>query len=383
MAAAAQEIRMGGLDSGLQVMTSAEGTLIDWSRPANAVGTVNTATVAWTGVSESCGPIFYVRFYAIPGNGLAAVMIAERGPFAATNGLNTVTLDPPVSVTPETYLAVRRVAGSEGCGQAYGTITRTPARAIFAAPSFTGGQLTGASPLANFTLQAQASNTPWVRVSTLPVVGSVAGAFGSQFRTSLSMINPSDRAAFLRLVFHPSGRTGVDTDPSLDVNIPAYGTNTNFDIVSSMGQSGLGSIDILTRASVTPIVSARVFNDTFGQGTSGFSEEAIPAASTYYNAANVFIPKSSDFRLNIGIRTFTGGDVTVRIYDEQGTLTSQLTKNYPPNYFEQVSAAAFVNGANLPPGGHILVTAIQKDFIVYGATTDNLTNDPSMRVGLD
>lgn len=375
---------MGGLDSGLAVMTSSEGTVIDWSRPANANGTVNRATIGWTGATEGCASIFYVRFYSIPNNALAAVMSAERGPFGASNGLNTVTLDPPVSVTPETYIAVRRVAGPATCGQPYGRFTRTPGRALFVTDSFTGGSLAGVTPIANYSLQARASNTPWVRVSTLPVVGSVAGAFGSQFRTSLSLINPTDQGATVRLVFHPSGRTGVDTDPFLDINFPPNGTYTTFDVVSAMGQTGLGSIDLYTSASVAPIASARVYNDTFGQGTSGFSEESIPAGSLYYNAANAFIPKSAtDFRLNIGIRTFTGGDVTVKIYNEQGTLTSQLTKNYPPNYFEQVSASAFVNGADLPAGGRILVTAIQKDFIVYGATTDNLTNDPSMRVGLD
>jgi hypothetical protein len=383
--ASAQEIRVGSLEgNGAVFVGSSSITLIDWSRPAQASGTVNTASVAWTDATSPCDGIYYVRFYAIPSNALVTVMTAERGPFRAVNGINTVTLDPPVSVTAETYIGIRRNAGAESCGKPYGTFTRDPGRALFTSDDFKNGSLTSLSPGANFRLQAMATSAPSVRVSTLPAVASTAGAFGSFFRTSLTLSNPSTLEIRGKLLFRAAGRAGTDSDPTIDFTIPPNGTLNYADIVSTMGQTGLGSVDILTTGSPTPIASARVFNDSGAAGTSGLAEDAVPAGPDYFPVANVFIPDDlTNYRLNIGIRTFAAGNLTVSVYNAAGLQQTNLVKTYPANYFEQVAASAFLNGATLPPGGKIVVSAINSEFIVYGATTDNRTNDPSMRIGSD
>ncbi|HWS71232.1 MAG TPA: hypothetical protein VN605_03925, partial [Thermoanaerobaculia bacterium] len=179
--AEAQQIRLGSLE-GNSALFSSSSLLIDWTRSANASGTVNTASIGWVNATSPCNNIFYVRFYAIPSNALVSVMTAERGPFRAVNGINTVALEPPVSVTSDTFIAVRRAAGAESCGQPYGTFTRQPGRALLTNDDFKGGPLTLLGPAANFRLQAQASNVPSIRVSTIPVVGAAAGALGSFFR---------------------------------------------------------------------------------------------------------------------------------------------------------------------------------------------------------
>jgi hypothetical protein len=383
--AGAQEIRIGSLEGNSAVFTSSPVTIIDWSRPALSSGTVNTASVAWTNVTSPCDNIFFVRFYAIPSNQFVSVMIAERGPFRAVAGINTVTLEPPVSVSSETYIGIRRVAGPDSCGQPYGTFTRQPGRVLFTSDDFKNGSLTLLSPSSNFRLQAQASNVPSVRVSTIPVVGSAAGAFGALFRTSLTLANPGSIAIRGKLVFHQAGRAGADSDPSLDYVVPSNGTLNYADVVIAMGQTGLGSLDILTTASATPIATARVFNDAGAAGTSGLAEDAVPAGPDYLSVANVFIPEDlTNFRLNVGIRTLTSGDLTVNVYDANGSMQASLIKTYPADYFEQVSASAFVGGAALPPGGKIVVSAFtNKEFIVYGSVTDNRTNDPTLRIGSD
>jgi hypothetical protein len=360
-------------------------TLIDWSRPAGASGDVNTASVAWTAATSPCDSIFYVRFYVIPSNALQTTMIAERGPFRAVDGINTVSLNPPVPVTPETYIGIRRAEGADTCGMPYGTFTRDAARALIITDAdFKNGSLTGLTPLTDFRLQAQASSGPSVRVSTLPVVGAAPGAFGSFFRTALTLSNPSPVEIRGSLRLRVAGRAGSDSDPTLDYVIPANGTLNYADVLTAMGQSGLGSLDVLTTASPTPIATARVFNDAGAAGTNGLSEEAVPAAPNYLSLATVFIPAdAANFRLNVGIRTFTAGDLRVAIYDAQGRMRSVVTKSYPADYFEQVPASTFVNESELPPGGKIVVSAFQKSFIVYGAATDNRTNDPSMRIGND
>ena len=383
LAVTAQEVRVGSLEGNGAVFLSSPVTVIDRSRPATVSGSVNSARVAWTNVSSPCDGIFYVRFYAIPSNAFVTVMIAERGPFRAVSGINTVTLDPPVSVTPETFIGIRRASGPDSCGQPFGTFTRDPGHALFTADDFKNGSVTALSPSNNFRLQAEASNVPSVRVATIPVVGSVAGALGSFFRTSLTLGNPASSEIHGKLLFHAAGRAGTDSDPSLDFVIPLGGTLNYADIIASMGQSGLGSLDVLTTASPTPIATARVFNDAGAAGTSGLSEDAVPAGPDYLSVANVFIPADlTNYRLNIGIRTFTAGDLSVTVYGPDGSQQSTTVKTYPADYFEQVSAAAFTGGT-VPAGGRIIVSAYSKEFIVYGAVTDNRTNDPSVRIGSD
>ncbi len=383
LATAAQEVRVGGLEGNGAEFVSNPTTVIDWSRPASASGSVNTASAAWTGASTPCDGIFYVRFYAIPSNAFVTVMTAERGPFRAVNGINTVTLEPPVAVTSETYIGIRRVAGPDSCGQPFGTFTRDPGHALFTNDDFKNGSITALSPSNNFRLQAQASSVPSIRVSTIPVVGSVAGALGSFFRTSLSLGNPSTSAIHGKLVFRVAGRAGSDADPTSDFVIPAGGTLNYADVIAAIGQSGLGSLDILTTASPTPIATARVFNDAGSAGTSGLTENAVPAGPDYLSLATVFIPEDlANFRLNIGVRTITAGDLNVAVYAADGSPQGTTVKSYPANYFEQVSAAVFLGGPP-PAGGRIVVSAYQKEFIVYGSVTDNRTNDPSLRIGSD
>jgi hypothetical protein len=379
----AQQIRVGSLEGNEAVFSSVPVTIIDWSRPASAAGSVNTASVAWRDASQPCDGIFFVRFYAIPSNAFASAMIAERGPFRAVDGINTVTLDPPVDVTPEVYIGIRRGAGPDTCGRPYGTFTRQPARSLFSNDDFRGGSLTGLSPATNFLLQAEATNAPTVRVATIPAVASTAGANNSFFRTSLTLANPGPNAIHGTLQFRAAGRAGSVSDPTLDYAIPPRATLNYADIAATMGQTGLGSLDILTTASATPIATARVFNDAGAAGTSGLAEDAVPAAAPYLASANVFIPEDlTGYRLNVGIRTITAADVTVTVYDASGVQQGSTVRSYPANFFEQIGASTFTNGV-LPPGGRIVVSAFQKEFIVYGAVTDNRTNDPSMRIGSD
>lgn len=382
--ATAQEIRIGGLEGNGAVFAGLATTFIDWSRPAAGTGVVNTASVAWSEATTPCDDIFSVRFYAIPSNALATVMIAERGPFRAVNGINTVTLDPPVAVTSETYIGLHRADGAASCGQPYGTFSRTPGRALISNSDFTGGLLTGLSPVGNFRLLAQASSSPSVRVSTIPAVASSGGAAGSFFRTSLTLSNPSSLPIQGKLVMRLAGRSGTDADPSLEFTVPENGTINYPDVVTAMGQSGLGSIDILTTASPTPIATARVFNDAGDKGTSGLFEEAVPAGKPYFNVGTILIPDDLvNYRLNIGIRTISEVALNVSIYNSAGQLQTLFVKNYPANFMEQVTASQFTENRPLPPGGKIVITAYEKEFMVYGAVTDNRTNDPSMRIGLD
>lgn len=235
--------------------------------------------------------------------------------------------------------------------------------------------------------QEATSALPLGRV--LPAVSSTPGAGGSFFRTSVQVHNPGGGPLNGRFVYHPAGVAGSTVDPGLDFSISAGETISYPDIVAAMGQSGLGSLDLLLpSASSSPaIVVARVYNDAGDDGTSGFTEEAInPAESgdggrVLKNGSGfLLLPDDTDkFRFNIGVRTLsTSASIQFTVRDASGAYVGSVSKTYSATYFAQQEASVFL-GVSLPPNGTIKVTVVGGSAMVYGATADNTTNDPSIQ----
>jgi hypothetical protein len=218
----------------------------------------------------------------------------------------------------------------------------------------------------------------------LPAVGSLQGDQGSFFRTTLQLYNSSSSPAAGRLVFHPAGKAGSDSDPSLAYSLAPNQTRSYDDVLAAMGQSGLGSLDIVSTSGPPPLAWARVFNDAGSKGTYGFTEEALRSwqmlqAGDY---ATLIVPADlTRERLNVGIRTRAGtaAVITVRVNNAAGfTVLGPFAKTYPANDFEQVSASQFLNGFALSGGEAIQIYMEGGSAILYGAAADNTTSDPSL-----
>jgi hypothetical protein len=142
---------------------------------------------------------------------------------------------------------------------------------------------------------------------------------------------------------------------------------------------------VISTSSPPPLVVTRVFNDGGAAGTSGFTESTVDPADALaqFDSARLVTPADpSNFRLNVGVRTLAlGASVVVTLTSTSGTQLTSINRSYPADYFEQVSAAAFLNG--LTPGANqtISITVNSGSLIVYGATADNRTNDSSLQLG--
>jgi hypothetical protein len=218
----------------------------------------------------------------------------------------------------------------------------------------------------------------------LPVAGSVHGNFGSFFKTALQLHNPFETALSGRIVFHPAGISGTASDPSLSFTLGPRKSLSFDDLLPAMGiASGLGSADVVTDpGSPAPVALARVFNDA-GAGTTGLGHEllSLDRALRSGDSGVLFAPDDvARFRLNIGIRTLSdGATVTITVRDEDGVEVKTATRAYASTFFTQVSAASFLDGYTLVGGETITVKVISGAALVYGATTDNITNDPSVQ----
>jgi hypothetical protein len=217
----------------------------------------------------------------------------------------------------------------------------------------------------------------------LPVAGSVQGNFGSNFKTSVRILNPASSVVSGRLVFHPAGQSADASDPSIGY---ALGPGQSFawdDVVGAVGESGLGSLDVTSDALNPPVVVTRIFNDAGPAGTSGFTEPLfvptqraalpLPPAILGYLLGPSEVER---FRYNVGIRNLGAAiDVTAEVLDPSGAVVHTVTRTYPADSFEQKSATDFAGGFAFANGHSLRISPAAAALIVYGATVDNATND--------
>lgn len=220
----------------------------------------------------------------------------------------------------------------------------------------------------------------------LAVVGSTPGSLGSYFKTSLQLYNPKAATVSGAIVFHTQAVSGGAADPSFPYSIAPGHTLAFSDLLPAMGiPTGLGSADLVAdNGSAFPVALARVFNDAGAAGTTGLTLDALATGDALQpgDTAALLVPADlTRFRLNVGVRTLErGAAMTVTVRDRDGNVVKTLDKSLAPTYFRQVSSADFLDGYVLAGSESISLVLTQGSAFVYGATTDNVTNDPSVQL---
>jgi len=126
----------------------------------------------------------------------------------------------------------------------------------------------------------------------------------------------------------------------------------------------------------------RVFNDAGTAGTTGLAEEPMNGADALQNGDTgvLIAPADQKFRLNIGFRTLDqGASMTFTVRDKDGSLVKTSTRTFGPTFFQQVGSATILDGYVLTGGETITVQITAGSAFIYGSTTDNTTQDPSVQ----
>ena len=389
-AASGQTVVVGQLRSKAQtVLTLPSGplTLVNLSEGASASGDVTSVTVEWVGGGIApCTPGMKLKFFRPGAAGGALTYLGERGPFAALRSLMVIPLSPPISLQAHDLIGVTEYGGAI-CGG----VGMTDAGVGINTATFLGEisadtTMAQASTLMKTRLSVQGvGGANEVRTGIVPVVLSAPGREGSLFKTGFQITNPGLYTIGGRLVFHPQLQSASASDASLAFTLAAGETSAYPDLVAAMGQSGSGSLDIYSTASPPPLIIARVFNDAGAAGTSGFTEPTVALESALQPGDSSRLTAPADpahFRMNVGVRTLaTATSVTVTLYSSSGATLASALRSYPPEYFEQVSAESFAGVASVGANQTIGVLVNSGSAIVYAATADNRTNDPSMQLG--
>lgn len=222
--------------------------------------------------------------------------------------------------------------------------------------------------------------------AVVPVVGSTEGAFGSSFRTSLQIHNRSTGEMRGSIVIHPAGVPASESDPTLPYVLAPRETISYEDVVAAAGLQGLGSMDIVVGAGGVPAIVVRAYDEKGDeQGTTGVSVAAVSpkdALAAGQSAALLVAPDLGKFRFNIGVRTLGDGvRMRVAVRDPEGQVRAELGElAFPAHYFVQRPASEILMGLPLAANESVIFEVIEGSVIVYGTTTDNTTNDPSLQI---
>lgn len=360
-------------------------TSVDFSHPAQTDGLLTTATIRWTQApAAGCTAAMKLKLFRPTVSPFGNLfLVAERGPFDMVNGFNTVTLTPSVQMLAGDYLAVVQTRGEPCGGMAVGPAQEDSMLFQFQSDLTTGTFASG-DLRRGLEFGARASVAVSVLSNVITVAGSARGGFGSNFKTSTQLVNITSFPIKGNLVFHPAGRSAAADDPSLSYNLNGFDTVYYDDVIAQMGQSGVGSLDVLSTTSAAPVISVRVYNDGGTAGTSGFTEDVLPPEAALQREEFVMLAIPSDpanFRMNVGVRSLSAGaTLVVSVNDQHGfAVGSPVTKTYGADFFEQTTAQVFFNNTPLPAGGYMRVFLTAGNAFVYGSTTDNRTNDSQIQ----
>lgn len=358
-------------------------TLIDLSNPATADGTLTRASLNWYAFEDrACVGAFKIRFLrpADPPRLTTFTLVGERGPFTARPGVNIVPITPGIAVKKGDLIAVASLQPLQTCGAPW--FSKVPTGVSMAvAGDVTSGSFNGTF-LRGQVLLARATDTDEVLEGVLTVVGSLQGAFGSFFRTSVQISAPAarfDETVTGKLVFRRAGVPASPSDPVRPYTITGSNVESISDVVQAMGLSGLGSIDVISTSGAPPVIRTRVYTDNGAAGTLGFTQDMVTRedALEFGDHAVLLTPADlTNFRVNIGIRTF---ESPVTLFVRYGTR-GQEERTFPANTFEQIPLASLTSFAPLPNERLTFsILGSGGDVSIYASTTDNRTNDSSIQ----
>lgn len=236
----------------------------------------------------------------------------------------------------------------------------------------------------------------------IPIAGSTRGAFGASFKTSLH-IGPLP-GAHGRIVFHPLGTVARDDDSSIPYAFPETAhTVTDFiqfdDVVAAMGQSGLGTLDIIPDprgGNIIPPISARIYNDT-PAGTFGtdvplvlprdyffnvYSTEQAQAGVVLFNGVTAVPPMAPVYRRSVGFRTLSDVEIVATIMRKNGTQETAIAGVFPGDYATLMSieqfVATYMGGRSITADDGLTIRTQNGTAILFYSYTDNRTNDPGL-----
>jgi hypothetical protein len=208
-------------------------------------------------------------------------------------------------------------------------------------------------------------------VLVVPGIARTSGLYGSYFRTSLALTNPTAAEITVRLRFQPSTRFSSTTGSAVQVRL-ARGVMTSYrDVLTDLfhvAEDSAGAIFIDVDGA-RPVVSARTYNDG-PQGTFGQHIEAQPLSSSA--AGPIYgLAQTPSLRTNLGILNLDTKTAPFQLHESGFAAPVEISVEGGASVqLNQIDAARMRSTSFVPS-----VTGASR-VLTYASVIDNGTSDP-------
>lgn len=224
-------------------------------------------------------------------------------------------------------------------------------------------------------LAPQARAARWI----VPGSAHASGSGGTNWRTDLTLVNPSASAASVTVWFLPANADNSTLPSPASRTVPAGGQLVLPDVLDTLfGRSGGGAL-LVESAETALTVASRTYNKLpdreYGMSLPGVAvTQAITPGETGHL---VFLAKSDRYRTNVGFAGTTGqrGSIRVRLRNASGALAGEGTLELPPNGQTQMNDVFETLGAAATTVARAEVTG-DVPFVSFATVIDNRTGDP-------
>jgi hypothetical protein len=223
----------------------------------------------------------------------------------------------------------------------------------------------------------------------IPVVGRVAGANQTYWRTDVRIFNPSPvHDIYVSLHFLPQGIEGTNISGIL-VTVPKRQMIVLNDIVGSLFkmESGLGALrlDSDTDMSYSFAADARTYTNSERGGTFGQFIPALDPLSAKNDTVVLHVAQDAAHRTNAGVMNpgTAPAQVTAFVVAADGTLmVPEVTFSVPPKSMLQSSLPAMF-GLNRDLSDGFLLFKSTEPVFTWGSVVDNASGDPVCILGAE
>ena len=222
-------------------------------------------------------------------------------------------------------------------------------------------------------LEAQAAR--WI----VPGSAHAGGSGGTNWRTDLTLVNPSSSAASATIWFLPANADNSTLPSPATRSVPAGGQLVVPDALDSLfGRSGGGAL-LVESSETTLTVASRTYNKLpdreYGMALPGVPvTQAITPGETGHL---VFLAKSGRYRSNVSFAgtTAQGGTVRVRLKNAAGAVIGEDTRSLKPYGQTQIDDIFGSLGAAATTVARAEVTG-DTPFVAFASVIDGKTGDP-------
>lgn len=171
----------------------------------------------------------------------------------------------------------------------------------------------------------------------VPIVGRLAGAGGSQFRSDLKLYNPTSSPITGKLVFTPRGQSEDGSDVAVSYNVPALGVAFYEDVYATAfpGGAGAARLAIVPDGASIPVVDSSTYT-ALPDGGELAQSPTILVPTAFKSGVQVAVVGKAGERTNVVVITGTE-DVTIawRYRDASGVVRGTATRTYARNATHQ------------------------------------------------